>query len=111
MKKTIGGGLLLSALLLSACGGGNELHEVDAAALGASEDEWPLTVESAQVDCLGKSQVGLVVEGETYALNGLASGTGDYRELDAVWRDDPNVDGLKLDVSDLTAWALDRCGY
>lgn len=99
--------LLVLVLPLAACGGGNELHDVNAEKLG--DGVWPLTVDEGQIDCIGRGRVTLIADGETYALNGLASGAGDGQAIDAIWLDDPDVPGLKVPMGDLTAYANDLC--
>lgn len=100
--------LLALALPLTACGGGNELHDVDASRLRGGV--WPLTVDEGRIDCIGKGRVTLIAEGETYALNGLAEGAGDGQAIDSIWLDNPDSPGLKMSMRDLTAYANNVCG-
>lgn len=106
MKRAL---VLLSLVLpLAACGGGNELHDVDASRLG--DGVWPLSVEEGRIDCIGRGRATLIAEGETYALNGLAVGAGDGQAIDSIWLDDPDSPGLKMSMRDLTAYANNVCG-
>ncbi len=70
-------------------------------------DEWPLTVPYVVVHCENITADGrylqvLTVEtpdGTTYALNGTARTFTDYPGIEAVWADDPDFEGLKIDIS------------
>lgn len=53
----------------------------------------------------------MTIDGTTYPLNGMAK---DWKyangDLNNVWKDNPDVDGLKVDVSDYNHIALGFCG-
>lgn len=59
---------------------------------------WPLTVEEGVVSCEGGGEVYFTAEGTTYAVNGLAQGNSDLPDIDAIWADDPNGGGLKINI-------------
>ncbi|MDP1820676.1 MAG: DUF2511 domain-containing protein [Acidimicrobiales bacterium] len=53
-----------------------------------------------------------VREGVTYALNGLARGSAEengWREIDEIWRDNPDIPGTKVDIGPLIDRGLDLC--
>lgn len=96
---------------LSSCGGdaSNEAH-MSRAELGA---EWPLTVDEGTVSCEGigerLGQVYFTAEGTTYAVNGLAQGASDGPDIDQIWADDPEMDGLKINIGPIIDRGLDLC--
>lgn len=72
--------------------------------------EWPLTVERIGFECPGGGQLVVVTEdGSKYAGNGLAK--GEYDDIAPIWKDDPDVDGLKVDIGELIEWGNSKCGY
>lgn len=120
MQKVIA--RLLSAIftlaLLGACSSGPEEHEVNGAdweaIMSAATDReyvWPLIVEEGVIRCPGAGRLVFVADGVEYALNGLAKGGGEYRDIDSIWADDPDWEGLKLDISDLISYGNTACGY
>jgi hypothetical protein len=75
-------------------------------------EDWPLTVDSAQIRCDGPravAQAKLIVDGTTYGLNGNALSAGLPRP-DPVWADDPEIDEVKVSIGPLIDAALDLCG-
>lgn len=90
--------------------GDSDEHEVSAETAASEGWEWPLTVDNATVFCGGNGRLVLNSEGTNYALNGLAKGDG-LRDLNPIWKDDPDVSGLKIDAGGLTEWATQACGY
>ncbi len=81
-------------------------------------DEWPLTVPYVVVHCENITADGrylqvLTVEtpdGTTYALNGTARTFTDYPGIEAVWADDPDFEGLKIDISPVMDAGFLLCG-
>lgn len=75
--------------------------------------DWPLTVDSGTLMCDGSGGVGdayIVVNGENYALNGLAKGSGNYKDIRPIWADDKALgQGLKKDIGPLIDAALELC--
>lgn len=81
-------------------------------------DEWPLTVPYVVARCEnvtagGRSlQVATVddPDSKVYAANGTAKDHGKYPGIDPIWALNPDVEGLKIDLSPVTEAALDLCG-
>lgn len=80
-------------------------------------DEWPLTVPYALVHCEEISVAGRNLQvatldgpdGKTYAANGTAKGHGEYLDIDPIWAPNPDVSGLKIDMTPVIDAALERC--
>lgn len=80
-------------------------------------DEWPLTVPYAVVNCEEISVAGRTLQvatlddpdGKTYAANGTAKDHGDYLDIDPIWAPNPDVSGLKTDITPVIDAALARC--
>lgn len=81
-------------------------------------DKWPLTVPYAVVHCKEVSVAGRTLQvatldapdGKTYAANGTAKDHGNYASIEPIWAPDPEVAGLKIDISPITNAALALCG-
>ena len=108
MRKSI---LILFSitLLITACSD-NRKH------LSENEygEDWPLTVNSGWVSCLGDPFV-IIFEtnGHTYAVNDAARATEKYEDIDAILRDDPNYPRghVKMDVSMIEFEGLKLCNH
>lgn len=80
-------------------------------------DEWPLTVPYVVVKCENitadgrKLQVATLEtpDGRVYAANGTAKDHGKYNDLNPIWADDPDVDGLKVTMKPVLNAALVLC--
>jgi hypothetical protein len=80
-------------------------------------DEWPLTVPYAVVHCEEISVAGRTLqvatlddpEGKTYAANGTAKDHGNYPAVDPIWAPNPDVSGLKIDITPIIDAAIERC--
>jgi len=80
-------------------------------------DEWPLTVPYAVVHCkditAGGMRLNVVTltapDGTRYAVNGTAQDHTSYPEIDPIWAPDPDVDGLKIDISPVIDAGLMLC--
>ena len=80
-------------------------------------DEWPLTVPYVVAHCEtiaagGRNLQVLTIDtpdGSTYAANGTAKDHTNYPSLDPVWADNPDVDGLKIDISPIIDAGLMLC--
>lgn len=80
-------------------------------------DKWPLTVPYVVVNCEEISVAGRLMQvatvndpdGKTYSANGTAKDHGDYLDIDPIWAPNPNVSGIKIDLSPITDAALERC--
>ncbi|MCP1413672.1 DUF2511 domain-containing protein [Paenarthrobacter sp. A20] len=81
-------------------------------------DEWPLTVPYVIAHCerikvAGRNlQVATVTapDGRIYAANGTAKDHGSYPGIDPIWAANPDVSGLKIDLSPVIDAALKLCG-
>lgn len=81
-------------------------------------DEWPLTVPYVVAHCDNVTAGGMKLQavtvdapnGKTYAANGTAKSHTSYPALDPIWADDPDVDGLKIDISPIIDAGLALCG-
>lgn len=79
--------------------------------------EWPLTVPYAIVRCEEKTAEGRVLQlvtleapdGTEYAVNGTAREHTELADLFAIWLDDPENTGLKIDISPVIEAGLARC--
>ena len=88
-----------------------DTHDVSADNAEALGYEWPLTVSEGTIWCVGAGRLVFEANGTQYALNGLAKGTGEYADIEAIWLDDPEVDGLKVGIDGLIGWGNSVCGY
>lgn len=79
--------------------------------------EWPLTVDYAILACEPKTAGGMDLQiatltapdGTVYALNGTAKDHTDYADLAPIWADDPDVEGLKINIGPLIDQARALC--
>lgn len=75
--------------------------------------QWPLTVPAVVVACPVSSAVVARVDGVTYAVNGTAKTFADeygWRDgIDPIWAPDPQLRGLKIDISPVLDYDLDLC--
>lgn len=96
------------ALIVGACGGNG---------VGASKDyaeAWPFTVSGGTLRCDGPGWVTFETGGETYAINGLASGRAPeegWRDIDDIWANAPDVAGfgIKKDIGPIIDDGLMLC--
>jgi hypothetical protein len=80
-------------------------------------DNWPLTVQFAVVSCKNIVAGGRFLQvvtldapdGTTYAVNGTAKSHTTFPSIQPIWADDPNVDGLKIDISPVIDAGLALC--
>jgi hypothetical protein len=78
-------------------------------------DPWPLTSTSGTLTCDPDGRtLGVVIwspdDGPlpAYAVNGMAQGQG-YPEIDEIWKDDPEIDGFKVNIGALIDAGLSLC--
>ena len=98
-SRVFTGGVLLLALLSAGCGGAGGHAAPRSKDYG---DFWPFTVRSGTLNCDGPGWVTLETGGETYALNGLASGRAareGWRDLNEIWANDADVAGFGIKKS------------
>jgi len=79
-------------------------------------DVWPLTVDYGALDCRASvidgvtlKSVTLRVPNKQYAVNGTAKTHTPFPDIDEIWADDPDVDGLKIGMGPLTERGLALC--
>lgn len=72
-------------------------------------DEWPLTVDEGIVRCEGAGEVYFEAEGTTYAVNGTAQGASGAPEIDPIWADDPEIEGVKINIHQIIERGLELC--
>lgn len=79
--------------------------------------DWPLTVPYVVVHCKNITAGGMSLQvvtldgpdGSTYAVNGTAKDHTDYPSAEAIWADDPDVDGLKINIGPIIDSGLALC--
>jgi hypothetical protein len=71
--------------------------------------DWPLTVEEGVLRCEGAGAVTISTGGTTYAVNGLAGGMDIYRDINAIWADNPQIPSTKQYIGDLIDMGLELC--
>lgn len=105
MFKSTLAACLAAVLCLIGCGGGN----VSSDEFGA---DWPLTVDSGDLRCEGSDGFGAVVltdpDGNEYGVNGVALSQG-YPPIDPIWKDNPELAGLKISIGPLIDRGLSLC--
>ena len=82
-----------------------------------TDGPWPFTIERGELTCIGPADdpsVFVVTEkGEMYALNPAAIRTAhevDARpDLDLLWREHPDMPGVKVNVSPMILYAMTLC--
>ncbi|MEJ1360055.1 MAG: DUF2511 domain-containing protein [Candidatus Sedimenticola sp. (ex Thyasira tokunagai)] len=73
-------------------------------------DQWPFTILRAGITCLPRSEVVLLADNDViYALNGTARKNSLYTDLAAIWKDNPEYPGSKMDVSSIIDIGLSLC--
>lgn len=80
-------------------------------------DKWPLKVPYVVAHCQGITVAGRALkvatvdapDGKTYAANGTAKDHGNHPDIDPIWAPNPDVSGLKIDMSPVTDAALALC--
>lgn len=106
---------LFAVVALAGCGGDTGSDPAAAASnealMSADElgDDWPLTVDEGIVRCEGAGEVYFEAAGKTYAVNGMAIGMSDLPEIDPIWADDPEREGLKISVHPIIDRGLSLC--
>ena len=70
---------------------------------------WPLTVPGGCLVCEPGRRVVFVHAGRRYAVNGAAVADLRTRPLEAIWADEPELEGMKMDVGALVGRGLNIC--
>lgn len=102
--------IVAATLILVGCGAGRQ----DSRAVSRAEfgSEWPFTVAEGTVFCRVPSQALFESNGETYPLNGSASARSaqeGYRNLNDIWRPNPDIPGTRVPIGDMIQLALEQC--
>jgi len=75
----------------------------------ASFEPWPFTVDRGTLECLDGQSITLrVPDGTRYGLNGTAQTAG-HLAPEPVWLEDPEVEGLRVDMGTALAWGQALC--
>ncbi|NJO17816.1 MAG: DUF2511 domain-containing protein [Thioploca sp.] len=69
---------------------------------------WPLTVKEGTLACNNNAVTFKTMDGEIYAVNGVAESRG-AQEINPIWKDNPDLPGAKLNISDLIRKGLSLC--
>lgn len=98
--------IVVAMTLILACSGGSE----DAGVVSAADfgDQWPLTVDGGKIECLAGSAIVIRVASTTYQLNGAAAAQG-FRDIDPIWKANPNPNIPKMNIGPLVSYGLDLC--
>jgi hypothetical protein len=81
-------------------------------------DSWPFTVSEGVVSCVGRGGIGFAIftapDGTRYALNGLAKAPDimtryNLHQIDAIWRRNPEVPELRINIGPAIDRALELC--
>lgn len=71
-------------------------------------DDWPLTVDEAELDCLHDGSQLITIRNQVFALNGKAKGKG-FRSPDEHLKPHPMFSDVKADVGPLILRARELC--
>ena len=82
-----------------------------------NDGPWPFTIERGELTCIGPvDDPGVFIatdQGDMYALNPaairMARGVGATADLDPIWRQHPDLPGVKMNVSPMIVYALALC--
>lgn len=107
---------LFLALLLTISFGASsaeKTQDLDGAKFGK---DWPLTFEKAKISCVNRAYAFVydIKTDDRYPLNGMArdavkSGKMEGSNLDDVWKDNPDYEGVKISISPLIDAATELC--
>ncbi len=98
----------------------DELQTPQSSAVSAAtwtDGAWPFTVERGELICIGPADdrgVFIVTDtGDMFALNPaaihMAPEVGATADLDPIWRQHPDLPGVKMNVSPMIVYALALC--
>lgn len=71
--------------------------------------DWPLTVPYGVVTCEDDAVIFAAPDGARYAVNGTALTFTDLPKINPIWKPDPDVKGLKIDISPVIDRGLTLC--
>jgi hypothetical protein len=80
-------------------------------------EDWPLTVPYAIVSCTERTLGGRLLQlvtltapdGAEYAVNGTAQDHTDLPDIEPIWAPNPDVEGLRIDISPVIDAGLAQC--
>lgn len=73
-------------------------------------DAWPFTVDQGVVRCvMPKREIVFSSGGKPYAVNGTAKANKLYGDIGQIWRDNPAIEGTKIDISPILNLGLSLC--
>lgn len=90
--KTIIFAIIMVSFLIPAEAGSKWSELISADEYGS---KWPFTVTSGRLECSGAGDVTFVVDGKTYAVNGLAMPDRKNANINAIWKADADSDIAK----------------
>lgn len=80
-----------------------------------TDGPWPFTVPEGTLLCapygVGGNQqsVTFVANRTMYAVNGTAKSTGQFEEIEAIWKDNPEIPGTKVNIGPMLEKGLSLC--
>ena len=107
--------LLVLAFASAGCGGGSDQSDQsETISRDSFKGTWPFTVESGTLRCDGSDGFGSVTfetNGTVYAINGVAEGRRDGKDVRPIWKDNPDrsAGGPKVYIGDVTDAGLALC--
>jgi hypothetical protein len=80
-------------------------------------EDWPLTVPYVIVSCTERTLGGRLLQlvtltapdGAEYAVNGTARDLTDLPDIEHIWAPNPDIEGLRIDISPVIDVGLARC--
>lgn len=73
-------------------------------------DTWPFMVDQGIVRCVApKNEIVFSSGGKAYAVNGTAKANDLYGDIRQIWRDNPAIEGTKIDISPILNLGLSLC--
>src|SRR5438067_6794663 len=113
MRHSIAKAVFAAATLMLACfsafAGSAKITKVEFG------EKWPFTVSEGVLTCTPYGQLHLITfsaNGKVYGLNGTARNLAKERgfaEIDEIWKNDPQVEGLKINIDPILQKAFTLC--
>jgi hypothetical protein len=98
--------IVFVGILLAGCTSGERLSSEDV-------EPWPFLNPSGHVDCYisasGTEVPTFRSAGTTYGLTGYGTATEGLPRIDPIWRDDPDIEGAKVSITEISAMAREHC--
>lgn len=110
MRRTVALIAMFATLTVTGCGGAADpgTRSVTRAEIEQAGKKWPFTADTATLTCKDNA-VTATIDGKMYALNGTAKSRKAGADLTAVWAEDPNMPGLRVNVGDVIELGLELC--